>query len=237
MVRPDRAFPPHFSVRSRDNLIRNEVAVFRRVPLGSNVWKDGGKGIGHRRFLPGTEWAPSALFRSNCNSSPPNMVWAFRALPPHFSVRSRHNLIRSEITVLCRVPLSCDARKEHRKGICAACFFSSAERTPLPTRPIRNARIPLMGRIYWTAPPHFLVAARRHVIRRDAPVLCRMPLGRKFGMGLRQRLFHRSGSLGRQPQFRGSMLPHVAYDSPHKRTVLWMLEQSIRFGVPRPSPK
>ena len=128
---------------------------------------------------------------------------AFRALPDNNLGASGTNLGRQQSFVHRRVPLSSDVRKQIGERFSRRYAVPGAERTALAfQRTIPNLHVPFVSRVYRTAPPHFLVTVRPHILRREPRVARRMPLRSEFRVRFRERIGDRHG--GSEYPFRTS---------------------------------
>ena len=123
------------------------------------------------------------------------LVTAGAALPPHFFVRTRSDLLRRFHVLFIipflqqvRTPL-CDAPQSFRTLCTIRTIMSSSA-------PITDRRFPFMPLL--TAPPDVFSASRGHVQRRQCSVFLRMPLcgdGRIIGLQTILRTWAVSGTI------------------------------------------
>ncbi len=106
VVRPFRASPPEFLARSCYHLVRREIPVLRRMPLGGDVWEACSKGVGNRSLLLSAVRATATDASTVTDNCLPFVVRSLKTAPPHLFARPSYHLLRSEILVLCRIPLS-----------------------------------------------------------------------------------------------------------------------------------
>src|SRR4051812_1202935 len=99
------AFPPNLPFRSCHEHFCSQVSVLGGMPLGSDLWEEGGKGIGNRNLLSSTAWAAAAISGSAYHGCFPFVIRTVRATPPDLMVATGRNVLRTQIPVLCRVPL------------------------------------------------------------------------------------------------------------------------------------
>jgi hypothetical protein len=86
VVRAIGASPPDVSIRPVTDLIRREVAVFGRVPLGGNLREHRSKGIGDGQRFASTErtTAVTGFVRAIVYRRLPFVFRKPGTLPPHF---------------------------------------------------------------------------------------------------------------------------------------------------------
>src|SRR6266568_4812750 len=104
------------------------------------------------------------------------------AAPPDFSAASWHNIMWCQFTILDRMPLFYKFRAQGVQGNKGSRDLSSTYPTSISSDPAGNHCLPLMRRISFTPPPHFLIAAWLYLIGCQVPILFRMPFFCKLGM-------------------------------------------------------
>src|SRR6266568_4974419 len=109
------------------------------------------------------------------------------ATPPDFSAASWHNIMWCQFTILDRMPLFYKFRTQGVQGSKGSRGLSSTYPASIPSDTAGNHCLPLMSRISFTLPPHFLIAAWLYLIARQVPIFLWMPFFCKLGMERSQR--------------------------------------------------
>jgi len=149
------AYPPDFLVRTRDNILRGQFAIFNWVPFSSQCWVDGLEAVIVTYSLTGTIWASSTL-ASVTNGSLPLM--ALTTYPPHFLVRTRGNIPRGQLAIFNWMPFSSQRWVDGLEAVLVTHSFSGTIRAACSTGSSGYNSLPLMAFIAY--PPDFLPRAR-----------------------------------------------------------------------------
>ena len=172
-------FPPHFAMGAGRHHLGRQGAVQRRMPLGGDLWLQRGQIVKPRQNLSScTVWAAAAAHGvgSYCGL----VVVALLAAPPHLSVRTGRDLLRSQYFIFPWMPLGCNGRKLTGQIIFTGnhLFPGADGATTAAAGPGRYGSLPLMS--LFTAPPHLTGSARWNLLRGKVPVSCWVPLGNKL---------------------------------------------------------
>lgn len=177
---PVAAAPPDLFMAAQRYHLWRQLAVQRIVPLG------GGLRLKRRQIVEARQNAPSgavgaahAAGRPGSNDRLPFMAQG--TTPPDLPVAVSRHLIRRQLTVACRVPFL-RQRREHGGQIRLSRHSrpSAANGTAIATAAAADAGPP--GVPLFTAPPGVPSAARQHMLRRQRPILLRIPLGGQGGI-------------------------------------------------------
>ena len=154
-----------------------EHAVFLLVPLRGNVRVQRRKIIFACKCLSsGADRTARAEGRPRKDCCTPRM--AFWAAPPDLALRAGDHLRRQKRHVFCRVPFFRDRRILSRKG--GFLWQDVLSRTVWTTAALHPCfHSGTVGMAFRAAPPDELVAAGRHVLRRQGCVLLNVPLCRE----------------------------------------------------------
>lgn len=100
-----RTTPPHGPARASDDLLRPQLAVALRVPLGRDRGEQRCERVRDRYASAGAEGTAAALFGADPCLRRPNVIHSARASPPDTLRRPGGHGVGEEIYVLGRVPL------------------------------------------------------------------------------------------------------------------------------------
>ena len=197
------------------------------MPLGGNSGFHRGQIVEPRQGPP-----PSAVGTAAAMLRPRRhhrlIEVAFLTGPPYFPVAVGRHGFRRQAAVLFSVPLPGDVRVERFQIVLAGQHgFSRADRAARAVgRPGKDRRLPFMP--FFTAPPDFPVASRRHIPGRQGAVSDGMPLLCQIGAGGRQIVFflhdgavgaHRTAAAGRSGVYPGHpLVPFFAAPPNHPVT-------------------
>lgn len=175
--------PPNIPSASRRYILRRQVSIFLRVPLGGN-----GRTAGLQTIL--FTWPPAGAIGAAVPADPladgalPDMP--LLTLPPNLLPASRRYITRSQLFISLRIPLGGEFRMGHRQAQVRVAVEVLAAGNPFPfSLTSLDARLP---HEFAAPPPVLFAGAIEHLIRRQGrlafivPLLCQLRIPRKQGI-------------------------------------------------------
>ena len=157
------ASPPDLPVSAGRHLLRGQVPVFHRVPLGCQIGKPAGKVIFAGYHLSsGTDRAAAAAGGAGVDRRLPFV--AALALPPHLPAGPRGDAFRREGAIFGGMPLAGQFWKERGQIVLSRLsYLTSADRAAGTAAGSGMYRcLPAMA--FFTLPPNFALAAIGNLI-------------------------------------------------------------------------
>ncbi len=177
-----------------DKAVRAELlglgrTVLRRMPQRGNLRIDSGEGVLGSQITPAAMRTTASSSRPPDNSSRPLVPGIFATHPPNALAAIGAYVLWTRRSILYEVPLRGELGKPCRQRVRRSETLTRAERAPAPTKSATaDFRFPFVPRVFWTAPPHFLVTVRPHILRHDPLVARRMPLRSELRVRFRERI-------------------------------------------------
>ena len=175
--------PPNIPSASRRYILRRQVSIFLRVPLGGN-----GRTAGLQTIL--FTWPPAGAIGAAVPADPladgalPDMP--LLTLPPNLLPASRRYITRGQLFISLRIPLGGEFRMGHRQAQVRVAVEVLAARNPFPfSLTSLDARLP---HEFAAPPPVLFAGAIEHLIRRQGriafivPLLCQLRIPCKQGI-------------------------------------------------------
>ena len=155
----------------------DEAHRFSPRPTARQCWGTASQDRFHLQ-VPVVRCRPGTPYRAKCGEHCRAPRMAVRTAPPDFAPCAGDHLRRQKRHVFCRIPFFRDRRILSRKGgFLWQDVLSRTVRTPTALHPRLDGRT--VGMPFRTAPPDELVAAGRHILRRQGCVLLNVPLCRE----------------------------------------------------------
>ena len=180
VVMPERAAPPDFAVGSGRHLLGREGAVLCGMPFAGDLRELAGKVVEPGEHLPPAAHGTAIAAVAAGNAGLPLM--SAGTAPPDLAAAAGGDIARGEGAVLRGMPLGGESGVARGEVILPGLHLpAGAHGTAGALHAGFDLGLPLVPLL--TAPPGFVMAGGGELLRRQAAILCGMPLARKGWLG------------------------------------------------------
>ena len=180
VVMPKRAAPPDFAVGSGRHLLRREDAILLGMPFTGDLRELAGKVVEPGEHLSAAAHRTAIAAMAAGDACLPLM--SAGTAPPDLAAAAGGDIAWGEGAVLRGMPLSGENGVARGKVVLSGKdLLAGADGTACALHTGFDLGLPLMPLL--TAPPGFVMAGGGELLRRQAAILCGMPLARKGWLG------------------------------------------------------
>lgn len=180
VVMPEGTAPPDLAVGGGRHLLRREAAVLLGVPLAGDLRELAGEVVEPGQHLPPAAHGAAVAAVAAGNTGLPLM--SAGTAPPDLAAAAGGDIAWGEGAVLRGMPLSGENGVACGEVVLSGKdLLAGADGTACALHTGFDLGLPLMPLL--TAPPGFVMAGGGELLRRQAAILCGMPLARKGWLG------------------------------------------------------
>jgi hypothetical protein len=177
VIRALRALPPHLAVGARHDLVRCQLSIAGRVPLGRDLRKACSQRVlWDHAAVDAERTAPAPDTRRN--DCAPLVLRACSALPPHHLLAAGNDVVRRQRSIPGRVPFRCKLGKTPCQRVGDRNLLPGAIGAAVTSAACVHRGLPFVVGAERALPPHPAMRSSRDLLGAQAAVPRGMPLGR-----------------------------------------------------------